>query len=309
MVIKNPSTIKNIGDPYVLKVGERYYLYATSDFNGFYCWHSTDLSTWSTAKICYLPTEKSFGNACFWAPEVYEFAGNYYMYYTAQWKVFEEEQLRIGVAVSDKPEGPFEDVLVEQPLFDFGYGVLDAHILKDDGRNYLYYSRAGANNLIAGIKQSTISVIELGEDKISVVGEPRLLLVPEQSWEKAQKNQYWNEGPFVLKHKNKYHLMYSANSFESEAYGIGAAVADSPMGPFKKYEHNPILKADDQVSGPGHNSVVQGKDGQLYCVFHAHTDIAKKGGDRQVYITPLHSQNNRIEVEMPQINRFAKAES
>ena len=38
MNIKNPIDIQNIGDPYVLFYKGIYYLYATSHFNGFYCW-------------------------------------------------------------------------------------------------------------------------------------------------------------------------------------------------------------------------------------------------------------------------------
>ncbi len=304
MNIKNPLPIKNIGDPYVLRVNETYYLYATSDFDGFYCWQSKDLSHWSNPVICYESTGKSFGNCCFWAPEVYEFDHKFYMYYTAQWKKYEQEELRIGVAVSDYPEGPFEEVYDQKPMFDFNYGVLDAHLLKDDKANYLYYSRAGANHYVDGIQQSEIYVVKLGDDYCSVVGEAKKLLVPEQEWEKAEPDlkQRWNEGAFVVKHQDKYHMMYSANHYQSGFYGIGAAVADQPMGPFKKYANNPILKTNGKISGPGHNSVVATPEGELYCVYHAHTDYQKKGGDRQVYLSRLFFDQGKLVVEYPECN-------
>ena len=50
------------------------------------------------------------------------------------------------------------------------------------------------------------------------------------------------EGPSVLKKEGIYYLIYSANHFESKNYGVGYATSDSPMGPWKKYEENPILQ-------------------------------------------------------------------
>ena len=54
----------------------------------------------------------------------------------------EQENFRIGVAVADKPTGPFKD-LSDRPVFDPGYPIIDANILFDDasGKTYLYYSR------------------------------------------------------------------------------------------------------------------------------------------------------------------------
>lgn len=303
MQIKNPIPITNIGDPYVLYYRGFYYLYATSMIDGFYCWKSQNLSEWSPPRICFKATQKSFGGSCFWAPEVYEFEHKFYLYYTAQWKIYKEEQLRIGVAVADSPEGPFIDVYDEKPMFDLGYGVLDAHVLKDGNKNYLYYSRAGANHYVNGSKQSDIYGVELGKDFISISGQPKLLLQPEQAWEREEpeKNQFWNEGPFVIKHNGKYHLMYSANCFETIHYGIGAAVSDSPMGPFEKYENNPILSSTKKISGPGHNSVVQDPLGNFYCIYHAHADYQKRGSNRQVYITPLSFKNNKIVLQHAQL--------
>ena len=301
MKIKNPVPITNIGDPYVFYNRGKYYLYATSHFNGYYCWTSENLSDWEGPYTCYKASSRSFGNSCFWAPEVYEFDGKYYMYYTAQWKIYKEEALRIGVAVAEHPLGPFEDVHEERPMFDFRYGALDAHILKDGETNYLYYSRAGADHFVNGARESEIYVVRLGKDYVSVEGEGKQILRPEQPWERAanENNQYWNEGAFVVKQGGKYHMMYSANYFASRDYGIGGAVADDPMGPFVKYEDNPVLSGSDKISGPGHNSVVQSPEGEYYCVYHAHTDCNNPSGDRQVYIVPLYFENGRIRVTHP----------
>lgn len=296
----NPLPITNIGDPYILKDGGRYYLYATSLPDGFYVWQSDDLINWSAPSVCYRRQPQSFGSRDFWAPEVYRFGDEYRMYYTAQWKKFEDEELRIGLAVAASPLGPFEEVSGE-PLFDPGYGVLDAHVFTDgDGKCYLYYSRAGHNHFVDGAQESDIYVAPLSGDGRSLSGEGVCILRPDQEWERRDgMNQYWNEGPFVLKHEGKYHLMYSANFFAGKHYGVGCAVSDSPMGPFVKYPENPILAATAEVSGPGHNSVVEGSDGGLLCVYHAHTDPMRPSGNRQLYIDPLRFENGRIRILGP----------
>ena len=149
-----------------------------------------------------------------------------------------------------------------------------------------------------GAKESDIYVVELGDDFISVKGSGKLILRPEQDWERnsGAVNQYWNEGAFVIKKDGRYHMMYSANYYASREYGIGGAVADSPMGPFVKYEKNPILCTSERISGPGHNSVVRNERGEYYCVYHAHTHYDNPSGDRQVYVAPMGFENGEIRV-------------
>ena len=42
------------------------------------------------------------------------------------------------------------------------------------------------------------------------------------------------------------------------------------MGPFKKYENNPILKMNEEVNGVGHHSLFFTPDNELVCVYHSH---------------------------------------
>jgi len=288
--------IQNIGDPYVLKYQGQYYLYATSDFDGFYVWSSRNLNTWSAPMVCYRKTSACFGEQRFWAPEVYEWDEKFYMYYTADWKITNEENLRIGVAVSDKPTGPFADVY-DTPMFDAGFPVLDAHVLKDGEQDYLLFSRAGECNIVNGAKEADIYLLKLNPDHVSVSGEAILLITPEEQYEKQNHdmNQYWVEGPFVVKNSGRYHLMYSANYYGSSAYCICCAVSDSPEGPYAKYIDNPIIESSKAISGPGHNSVVEALDGKgSVCVFHVHSDAQYPGSDRQVCLAPLEFKNGLI---------------
>ncbi|MBD2869016.1 glycoside hydrolase family 43 protein [Paenibacillus arenilitoris] len=286
----NPLDIKQIGDPYILKASDgKYYCYPTSGSRGegFHAWSSDDLVNWTPEGFVYerAANKLAWGYRQFWAPEVIERNGKFYMYYTARWE--EKDSLRIGVAIADRPAGPFIDVY-DKPMFDFGYAAIDAHILTDDdGRSYLYYSRDCSEHIVDGRHESHIYGFELTDDLLQPKQEGIPLLKPDQEWEfKSGEEWRWNEGPFVLKRDGLYYLMYSANCFAHRDYSVGYATSTEPLGPFAKYANNPVLFTDNaDISGPGHHSVIRSPDdSELFIVYHTHTDPAKGGGDRQVCI-------------------------
>ncbi len=65
---KNPLDV-SIADPQVLKDNGVYYLYGTTDLDGFSVFTSTDLTHWSRRGYCFKKTAASWGQANFWAPE------------------------------------------------------------------------------------------------------------------------------------------------------------------------------------------------------------------------------------------------
>ena len=163
------TEITGIGDPFILKDGDTYYMYATSAPDGFKYFTSKNLTDWTKGGYCY--KDSPWGENNFWAPEVYARNGKYYMIFTARWK--EKHSLRIGVAVADSPEGEFKDLL-GAPLFDFGYAVIDATLFQDDdGKEYLYYVRDCSENIIDGVHTSEIYCSEISPDYRSLVGEPK----------------------------------------------------------------------------------------------------------------------------------------
>ncbi len=283
---QNDLGITQIGDPFILKASDGlYYLFCTSSpSSGYYCWKSEDMVHWSGKNLCFTKESDSWCKDSFWAPEVVEYEGRYYMYYTASQ---ENGSLRIGVAVSELPGGPYKDIKKE-PLFDFGYAAIDANVLIDeDGSKYLYYSRDCSENAIGDVNKSEIYGVKLGDDMISVEGEPLLLATPEQDWELGSISPLWNEGPEVIRHENTYYLTYSANFFGGSSYSVGYATSDSPLGTYEKSDHNPILFSGNPktVSGPGHHGFTTSPDGtELWMAYHTHTDPKTGGGNRKVNI-------------------------
>lgn len=340
----NPETYINpinveFGDPYVLNDGNgTFYMYGTGGGakDGFATYSSTDLVNWkSKGQVYQGNTDDSWAVSAFWAPEVYKFDGKYYMFFSANWKenpTNEEENFKIGVAVSNSPTGPFKE-LENKPLFDPGYPIIDANVFKDDdGKFYLYYSRACYKHPVESeiadlakekgwfeeIEESWVYGIELKPDFTGVIGEPKLLLKPPQSldnknaeWESRsvtsqEVNRRWTEGSYTFKHKGTYYIMYSANYFGGENYAVGYATGPSPLGPFTKADNNPILQKNSaqggKVTGTGHNSLVfLTNPDRIYCVYHGRT---KESGDqRVVFIDRVKIlDNGNLEVEGPTTN-------
>ena len=83
--LSNPSDLDNIGDPFVLRVGDTYYCYPTSSASGYKVYRSKDLSEWEEVGQVYSSTRDGWANQDFWAPEVFVYENQYYMYYTARW--------------------------------------------------------------------------------------------------------------------------------------------------------------------------------------------------------------------------------
>lgn len=269
----NPLPVQ-FGDPYILLVDSIYYMYGTGGGakDGFCAYSSPDMVNWTPIGQVYQGNvEGSWAVANFWAPEVYERNGKFYMLFSADWKenpTNELENFRIGVAVADKPTGPFRE-MSDKPLFDPGYPAIDGNLLTDsDGRTYLYYSRccykhpveseiatkAKNDGLFDEIEESWIYAVEVKPDLSEIIGEPVLVLRPpvrlddaQSEWESrsvttGEVNRRWSEGPFALKQGDTYYLMYSANFFGGKNYAVGYATSKSPFGPFEKSTDNPVLE-------------------------------------------------------------------
>ena len=278
----NPRDVRSIGDPFVLR-DQGYHLFATGGPGGFLHWYSEDLESFSRDIALRSVT---WASGDYWAPEVWPWQGRYVMLFTARWK--ENGSLRIGIAVSDTPGGPYTDPL-GKPLFDLGYAAIDATLLTDaDGTPYLIYARDCSENVVEGRHESHLYGVRLSEDLMRTQGEAVCLTRPEQAWEMRSGDYLWNEGPSVLVRDGKYYLFYSANYYASREYGVGVAVAESPLGPYKKQENNPILSFVGTeelplVSGPGHNAFFEVGD-ELFTSYHVHTFPDRPSGNRQLCI-------------------------
>lgn len=276
MTFHNP--LQYGSDPFVMLADDGYYYILCS---GWKFYRSRDMVTLEPLPDAYVPKESDwfYGDAA--APELYRFGGRYWIFHTTESKdnpTGELENRKIGVLVSDRPEGPYTDYL-GRPLFEARCCAIDINVYQEDGRYYLYYCHSCYHHPVGknDIEESWIYGVELKSDFTGVIGEPVLLARPCQEWENHSvplHKRRWNEGPFVFRHGDTYYMTFSANTFED--YGVGYATAPAPLGPFTKAEENPILKPEPEkgIYAPGHNSFFRSRDGkQLYMAYHMITSF------------------------------------
>jgi len=278
------TDITRIGDPQILLYDNTYYCYATSSAKGFLVWESDDLVHWSEPELCFSAID-SWGKSHFWAPEVIFHKGKFIMHYSAMSR--ELNSLRIGVAVTDHPKGPFRDVH-DRPMFDFGYAAIDGSALVSPEGNFFYYSRDCSENYVDGIRTSQLCCVRMNDDLTETVGEPMLITTPEEEFERKslsmEEPHLWNEGPCVILRDGKYIMNYSANHYASNDYAICIATADHPMGPWIKSKNNPVLSCRAELFGAGHNAFFTDKQGRLMTAFHTQTDPEHPSGNRRTVV-------------------------
>jgi hypothetical protein len=149
-------------------------LFGTTGNAVYNCFKSKDAVSWEPESGAFVWPTGGWQYDCTWAPEVIYHNGKFVMHYTA--RSGELKSLRLGVAVSDSPTGPFIDVH-NKPMFDFGYAAIDGSILISKEGNYLYLRMNTANDV-----KDNISTLRLdGIDK----------LLPEEDIENNTENSIY----------------------------------------------------------------------------------------------------------------------
>nr|WP_226895358.1 family 43 glycosylhydrolase [Luteolibacter marinus] len=245
-------------DPVVLHHDGKYYAYTTYTpdhprmVRGIRLYTSDNLVDWADRGFV-LKNEDSWGDSRFWAPDIVEKDGTFYLYYAAD--------ERMCVATAKSPLGPFRQEK-EAPM-EPGSIRIDGHVFEDDdGQRYFYYVTFGEGNEIWGGK--------LNDDLVSVdPGTLKRMVKPDQPWERHKGAV--TEGTEMLKHKGVYYLTYSGSHFESPEYAMGYATSDHPLGPWKKHEFNPVMKSTAYAHGTAHHCFTESPDGkEIIVVYHRH---------------------------------------
>jgi GH43 family beta-xylosidase len=200
-----------------------------------------------------------------WAPDCVQHNGKYYFYFPANTKQVDvngRKGFGIGVAVAEKPEGPYTSL--DEPI----KGVLgiDPNVFIDrDGQAYLIWS------------QGQIFIARLRDNMCELATEPQVIPNLPQKGLK--------EGPFMFERNGKYYLTYP--HVDKNIERLEYALADSPTGPF----HVAGVIMDESASGcwTNHQSVVKYKD-QWYLFYHDRDYSPKFDKNRSVRIDSLFFQ-------------------
>ncbi len=196
---------------------------------GVSCYSSKDLLNWKNEGVVLAPNTTDTANDLH-TSKVIERPKVIYNKKTRQfvmWLHLDNEDYsyaRSGVAVSDKPTGPYKFVHSEKPN---GNDARDMTIFQDDdGKAYHFYSSEG---------NATMHVTLLSDDYLRHTTTEKKILINQS-----------REAPAVIKHNNKYYLFSSAcTGWAPNAAGY--AVADKPLGEWKQFG-NPCTGKDANIT-------------------------------------------------------------
>ena len=268
-----------LGDPFIMLHKGKYYAYGTNAADGIQVYTSNDLMEWSLEPDLALKSADSWGGKWFWAPEVYYIKEKkkFFMYYSAN--------EHICVASADSPLGPFIQEK-KAPMLPNEKAIDNSLFIDSDGKPYLYFDRFndGLNIWVAKLQDDLITI-----DTTSM----KPCIHVSQDWETVWPRV--NEGSFVIQNKGLYYMTYSANSYESQHYGIGFATAKYAEGPWTKYDKNPIFQMPEDLVGVGHSAMFRDKEGKLRIVFHAHHS-KEKIHPRGMYIATVDFSKDKVPV-------------
>ena len=196
-----------------------------------------------------------------WAAQVIERNGKFYWYICAHSKL--SGGMAIGVAVANRPEGPYRDAL-GRPLYENGsWDHIDPTVWidRESGQAYLAWGNP------------RVYLLELQEDMIHAKGDVRLVDMTEEGFgspvgrerdkDKKYKDSYV-EGPWLMQapNSNRWYLLYAAGGVPEH---ISYSSADSPVGPWH-YEGE-IMPLGGTDSFTNHCGVADFK-GHHYFFYH-----------------------------------------
>ena len=271
-------------DPEGVVFNNEYWIYPT--FSAPYdkqvyldAFSSKDLKHWEFHHKIIDTTEVRWAKRAMWAPAIISKDKKYYLFFAANDIQNNNELGGIGVGVSDKPSGPFKDLL-GKPLIDKFYNgaqPIDQFVFKEGDKYYMFYGGWGHCN-VAQLNQDFTGFIPF-ED-----GTTFKEVTPEN----------YVEGPFMFKRKGKYYFMWSEGGWGGPNYSVAYAISDSPIGPFKRI--GKILQQDLSVAtGAGHHSVVKNpKKDEYYIVYHRRPLTETDQNSRVVCIDQMKFNKNGL---------------
>ncbi len=258
----NPVHPENFPDPGVLRADGTWYAYGTnSTAENVPMLASTDLVTWAAGGDVLPGLGRWAARGHTWAPEVAATAaGRYVLYYTARSTATGRQC--IGAAVAVAPVGPFADPAAGPLVCQAGEGgSIDASPYTDEaGAMWLLWKNDG--NAIG--EPTYLYAQRLTADGLRLTGAAARLARNDTAWE-----GHVVEAPQLVRHAGRLYLFYSANAFDADAYAVGYAVCDTPLGPCADAPENPVLRTAPAAAGPGHSFLVTDRDGDTWLLYHA----------------------------------------
>jgi arabinan endo-1,5-alpha-L-arabinosidase len=281
---KNPVIARDFPDPTVIRVGKKYYCYATQGQIDNKLLHiqvagSDDLQHWKIEGDA-LPVTAAWAAKDFWAPQVLydEQLKKFVLFYSAE-SADTTIGKCIGVAFSSSPLGPFTDK--GSPLIcGEGFVNIDpmAFIDPKSGKRFLYWG--------SGFQPIRVQEMNEGWTGFASDSQAKPIVWPDKNAGYAKLV----EGAWLDYNDGQYYLYYSGDNCcgGNAHYAVMVAKADNPLGPFKTLgEQNGtgnsvILEKDSEWNAPGHNSIFRDEKGNIFIAYHAIPLTGENKGQQRV---------------------------
>ncbi len=213
-----------------------------------------------------------------WAPDIAKRGDKYYFYFPAR---AHDGLFKIGVAVGDKPEGPFTPE--PEPIAGC-YSIDPAAFIDDDGEGYLYWGGLWGGQLQyypgndydpkAGLRDDNEPaygprVARLADNMLALAEPAREIIIEDDNGKPllaGDNERRYFEGPWLHKYQGVYYLSYSTGDTHYLCYATG----DNPYGPFRYRGRilNPV------VGWTTHHSILE-VEGKWFLFYH---DATLSGG-------------------------------
>ena len=268
----NPIIKGWYADPEAAIFKDRYWIYPTySDkyekqvfFDAF---SSKNLVQWKTHHKILDTAAVKWARRAMWAPAIVQKDKQYFLFFAANDIQSNNEYGGIGVAVANKPEGPFKDYL-GKPLIDKFYNgaqPIDQFVFKDtNGEYYIIYGGWQHCN-IAKLKNDFTGIVPFSDSTLFKEITPKGYV----------------EGPFMFMRNSKYYFMWSEGGWTGPDYSVAYAIADTPFGPFERV--GKILQQDSAIAtGAGHHSVMHNAKKDLWYIVYHRRPLGEKAANNRV---------------------------
>ena len=287
------------GDQYCM---EDYHCYSTDDLEAVMRGEKTLVDHGVILKVADIP----WAGRQLWDCDVQEKDGKYYLYFPLKDK---NDVFHFGVAIADKPEGPF----IPQPDPIRGSYSIDVAVLKDDdNQNYFYFggiwggqlqwykdnklsfNETGAYapppadvNTIVPTKKSEVNalpsrVVRLTDDMLGFAEDPKPVIILDENGKelKADDPRRFFEASWMHKYKGKYYFSYSTGDHHTICYAIG----DNPYGPFT---YQGVVLTPVKAGWTTHHCIVEFK-GKWYLFHHDSVPSGGRSCLRSLKVCELH---------------------
>jgi beta-xylosidase len=225
---------------------------------------SRDLVNWTKHPRVLTTDDVSWADSCMWAPAHVKNNGKYYLFFGAN-DAQKGHPGGIGVAVADRPEGPYRDLLGHPLISENVNGAqpIDQFVWEENGEWLMYYGGWRHCN-----------VVRLKPDFTG------LLPFDDGTFYREITPDRYVEGSFMIKRGGKYYFMWSEGGWGGPDYCVAYAMSDSPLGPFERI--GKIIEQDPAIAtSAGHHSVVNIPGTDEWYVFYHRRPVGDRGRDHR----------------------------